>query len=169
MDTLKAIYTRRSIRKYTDRPVPEKEIDTMLRAGMQAPSAGNEQVWHFIIVKKPEILESIADISQSASMAKEAPMGILVCADINLEKYAGFWVQDCAAASQNILLAAHALGLGAVWVGLHPRERRVNAVRDLFRLKEHIIPFCFIPVGYRGEEKEPEIRFKKEKIHHNKW
>ena len=118
MDTLLAIQTRRSVRKYTEQHIDEEKLDTILRAGMASPTAGNSQSWRFVVVDDKKLLASISSLSPYASMAASAALAIVVCADIKAEKYPGFWVQDCAAAMQNMLLAAHALGLGTCWAGL---------------------------------------------------
>ena len=124
MDTLLAIRTRRSIRAYQDKPVPEELTQKLLAAAMQAPSARNQQPWQFIVIDDRALLAKIPGVMPNAAMAAEAPLAILVCAELALEKSQGYWVLDCAAAVENMLLAAHALGLGAVWCGVYPREPR---------------------------------------------
>lgn len=163
------ILNRRSIRKYTDQEVSDSDIHDLLKAGMSAPSAGNQQPWHFIIIEDKEILQKIPDIHPYAGMAAQAPRALLVCGDLSEETSPGFWVQDCSAATQNILLAAESKGLGAVWAGIYPREDRVKNFTELFNLPEQVIPFSLIPVGYPAEEKGRADRFKEERIHKNKW
>ncbi len=127
---LKAIHSRRSIRKFEDKAVSEENIKDILSAAMMAPSAGNAQPWQFVVVDDRDKLNAVPDINEYAAMAKNAPLGILVCGDLSLEKYAGYWVQDCSAAIQNLLLATHAKGLGAVWTGIHPIEGRVQGFKN---------------------------------------
>ena len=148
MDTIDALKTRRSIRRYTDKHVAAEMLERICTAAMYAPSAGNEQPWHFIVVTDGELLAKIPDIHTHAAMAAKAPAAILVCGDLNLESHKGFWVQDCAAATQNLLLAAHAYRLGAVWCGIFPKEDRVMKYRKLFALPDDIVPFALVPVGY---------------------
>lgn len=165
MDALEAIHTRRSIRKFTDTPVSEEEVRTLLKAAMAAPSAGNQQPWQFVVVRSKARLQEVAGLHPHVHMAPKAQLGILVCGDTRLEKYAGYWVIDCAAAVQNLLLAAHSLGLGAVWTGIHPMQDRVAAFAKLFGTPEGVIPHSFIPVGHPAEEKQREDRFRPERVH----
>jgi len=169
LEILEAIRTRRSIRKYTESAVPDDAIDTLLEAAMAAPSAGNEQPWHFIVIRDRNMLEEISKKHQYAQMAKDAQVAIVVCGDETLEKYKGFWVQDCSAATQTLLLAAHAQGLGAVWCGIYPAKDRVSAFRELLRLPDHIVPLCVVPIGYPAEEKPPAERYSSARIHHEAW
>lgn len=169
MDALHAILTRRSIRRYKPEPVPEPLIIDAMKAAMSAPSAGNEQPWHFIIISERSILDTIPSFHPHSLMLREAPMAVLVCSDLQLEKHTGYWVQDCAAATQNFLLAVHAKGLGAVWLGIFPREERVSGLRKLLGIPEHVVPFSLIPVGFPAEEKPPADRFSKDRIHYNTW
>lgn len=169
MDALEALNTRRSIRAFTPRPVSLDLVRELIRAAMHAPSAGNEQPWHFLIITERDLLERIPDFHPYAGMLSEAPVAVLVCGDTRQEKHPGMWVQDCAAATQNLLLAAHAKGLGAVWVGIHPREDRIEPVRRLIDLPEAIVPFALIPVGHPAETPEQEDRYRPELIHLNKW
>lgn len=169
MDSLKAILTRRSIRKYTDEPVPDQIIMELLAAAMAAPSAGNEQPWHFIVINDRQILNEIPKFHPYSQMLKEASVAILVCGDEMLEKYTGYWVQDCSAATENILIAVQAKRLGAVWLGIYPIAERVTGMRELLGLPEHVIPFSLVPIGYPAEEKPPADRFDETRIHYNKW
>lgn len=164
------IFKRRSIRKFTNQSVPEEIIKQLLQAGMAAPSAGNEQPWQFIIITERELLDKIPTFHRHAQMIKQASIAILVCADTSLNKYdVDFWIQDCSAATQNILLAATAKGLGSVWLGVYPRKERVDNLRQLLHIPEHVVPFSLLPIGYPAEDRLPINRYKKERIHYNKW
>ncbi|NDV24182.1 nitroreductase family protein [Desulfovibrio sp. JC022] len=169
MDVFEAIHSRRSVRKYEDKPVSEEIIKEILSAAMMAPSAGNAQPWQFVVVDDREKLETISAINQYAAMAKNAPMGILVCGDLSLEKYPGYWSQDCAAAMQNLLLAAHAKGLGAVWTGIHPEKERVEGFKKLFNLPEQVIPLGFAVMGWSKQESKRKDRYKEERVRRNSW
>ena len=164
-----AILTRRSIRKYTGDPVPEEIVQELLEAGMSAPSAGNEQPWHFIVINERKLLNEIPKYHPYSQMLKEAPLAILVCGDEQLEKYKGFWVQDCSAATENILIAAQDKGLGTVWLGIYPIEERVAAFRHFLDIPENVIPMALIAVGYPAEEKPPAKRYNAERVHCNRW
>jgi len=163
MDAIQAILSRRSIHRYTSQPVPSDVIEELLRAAMSAPSAGNEQPWHFVVINDRQILDEIPWIPGEASAA------ILVCADLSLAKHLSFWVQDCSAATENILIAANAKGLGAVWVGMYPGEERVTEMRKLLGIPENVIPLSLIPIGYPAEQKPPADRYNTSRIHHNHW
>lgn len=169
MDVFEAIYSRRSVRKYEDKPVSEETVKELLGAAMMAPSAGNAQPWQFVVVDDREKLDAIPAINQYAAMVKNAPLGILVCGDLSLEKYAGYWVQDCSAAIQNLLLATHAKGLGAVWTGIHPIEERVEGFKKLFNLPEQVIPLGFMVIGHPKQESAKKDRYKEERVHRNSW
>lgn len=160
---------RRSIRKYTRQPVPDAWILALLRAAMAAPSAGNQQPWEFVVIRDSSVTKHIPSFHPHAQMAPEAPVVIAVCGNLHNEKHAGMWVQDCAAATENLLLAAHAKGLGAVWLGIYPRESRLAGMKKLLQLPDHIVPFAVIPVGFPGEQKPPAERFDETKIHYNRW
>ena len=169
MEALNAIFTRRSIRKFKKKQVPQDKLRAILKAGMYAPSARNQQPWHFIVVDDPKIKEEVMNAHPYASMLAEAPLAILVCGDTRLEKSPGYWSIDCSAATQNMLLAAHATGIGSVWLGVHPRVGRKDAMRKIFQLPGHIEPFALIALGYPGEKKETPARWKEERTHFNCW
>ena len=169
MDAMEVILTRRSIRQYTDRPVADEVVTDLLKAAMAAPSAGNQQAWQFVVINEREILDEIPTIHPYSRMVKQAPLAILVCGDVALETNKGYWVQDCSAATQNLLLAAHARGLGAVWLGVYPREQRVVDFRKLLGLPEHVVPLALVSIGYPAEEKSPANRFDPAKVHYNGW
>lgn len=169
MEAMEAILTRRSVRRYEGKEVPEETLTEILRAAMAAPSAGNQQPWHFVVVRERGVLEALARVSPYAGMTSEAPAAIVVCGDLSLEQRKGFWVQDCSAATENLLLAAHALGLGAVWCGLFPREDRVAATRALLGLPEYVVPLALVPLGYPAEHPARADRFDAGRVHHNRW
>ena len=169
MDALTVIHTRRSIRKFTDEPVSEEHLHTLLDAAMIAPSASNQQPWHFVVVDDKALLERIPDINPYAAMAPKAPLAIVVCGDLSQEKYPGYWVQDCSAATQNILLAATALGLGSVWTGVFPKEDRTAGFKALFGLPAHIMPLGIVLIGHPATQPESKSRFKADRVHKNTW
>lgn len=170
METLEALFTRRSIRDYTPQAVPDELVQELLAAAMQAPSAGNQQPWHFVVVTERQQLDALAEVLPFGKMLKNAPLGIVVCADLALEKYAGFWMQDCSNATMNLLLAAHALGLGAVWVAIYPVEDRMAGAKQLLGLPEQVVPLCVVPFGYPATRPEPPARrYDDARLHHNHW
>ena len=169
MDALNAILSRRSIRKYTAQPVSEEMVRELLEAAMAAPSAGNEQPWHFVVMDDREILDAIPRFHPYSRMLEEAPMAILVCGDLELQKYEGYWVQDCSAATENLLIAAQAKGLGAVWLGVYPIEERVAGFRNLLGVPDHVIPFALISIGYPAEQKPGADRYNSSRVRRNRW
>ena len=166
---MEEIFTRRSIRKYMDKDIEAEKIRKLLEAGAAAPSAGNEQPWHFIVIKDRKRLDHLAEIHPYAKMLKDAPLAIAVCADLDKQKYDGFWVQDCSAATQNILLEAVSLDLGAVWLGCHPAEDRERVISNFLELPENTKTFSLISIGYSAEKKESADRLTDDIIHYEKW
>ncbi len=170
MDLLEAIRTRRSVRKYQNKPVPEELVQTILGAAMAAPSACNAQPWQFVVIRERRLLDEIPKINSYASMASAAPLAILVCGDTSLEISRGYWVVDCAAAVENLLLAAHAIGLGAVWTGVHPQQERVSHFQRLLGLPAQVIPHSLIVLGYPAEQPpHADDRYKPDRVHHDRW
>lgn len=169
MDALEAIHTRRSIRKYQDKPVDDKTLETILAAAMSAPSACNSQPWQFIVITDREIIEEVPKINSHAAMVLDAPVSIMVCGDVSFEISGGYWVVDCSAAVQNLLLAAHALGLGACWTGVYPETERMERFASLLNLPDNVIPHSLIALGYPGEETPTEDRYKTERVHRQRW
>ena len=174
MEAIKAIMTRRSIRRFKGKAVEEKKIETLLRAAMQAPSAHNSQPWHFIVITERELLCAIPEFHPYAKMLLQAPAAILVCGDTRIEESIEYNNSNCSAATQNLLLSAHDLGLGAVWLGIHPRERRTEEIRRLLDIPRYITPIALVALGYAAEdkgpeEKEPEERFQPKRVHRNRW
>lgn len=167
---MKEIFTRRSIRKYEDKPVSDEQIHELLRAAMYAPSAGNEQPWHFVVIRDRAVLNEIPTYHPHTQMLKEAPLAIISCCDTSNLKYDGaFWVQDIAAAIQNILLQAESMGLGTCWCGVYARQELVEKVSETLGLPEHITPVGIVAVGYPGEKREVRERFRPDRVHYDKW
>lgn len=169
MEISEALRTRRSIRKFTAEEVSKDDIQTILQGAMLAPSACNEQPWHFVVVTDQAQREKLSHTSPYTGMAKEAPLVIIVCGDLREEKARGFWVQDCSAATENILLAARGLELASVWCGVHPEQEREEFIKKALGLPEQVIPFALVCIGHsRVEFKEVE-RFKPERVHYGAW
>lgn len=166
---MKTIYERRSIRKYTDESVSDDEILKIVKAGMNAPSAGNEQPWHFILVNDRTLMNRIQKVHPHSAMLAEAKWAVIICCDTVLEKHEGFWIQDCSAAVENMLLEITDMGLGSVWLGVYPRQERIDGIRNIFGLPGNIIPFAVLPVGHPGESKPANDKLDKTRIHLNKW
>lgn len=164
------IMTRASVREYQDRPVEKDKVEKMLRAGMAAPTAMNRQPWHFVVVDDRTLLDSLATANPYAGMAAKAPLAIVVCGDMTKAiegNGRNFWIQDASAATENILLAAHAMGLGAVWTGTYPAEERCEAVRRILRLPDSLIPLNTLVVGYPAGETQPKDKWLPENISYN--
>ncbi|HZW04895.1 MAG TPA: nitroreductase family protein [Anaerolineaceae bacterium] len=168
MDAIETILTRRSIRSFTAQPVARADLETLLRAAMAAPSAGTARPWHFVVITDRTRLDAIAAEHSSAHMLLEAPLAILVCADLTQTR-PDRWMQDCSAATQNLLLAAHALGLGAVWIGVQPVAERIALAKRTAALPEPIEPVAIVAVGYPNETPEAADRFMPERIHFETW
>jgi len=161
------IFSRRSIRRYTREPVSEEDIRTILEAAMAAPSASNRKPWHFVVVSERETLNRLAEAHKYAKMLNEAPLCISVCGDQSVSER--FWVQDCSAATENLLLAAAALGLGAVWCGVHPSQDRVKDISEILGIEAPVVPLNIIAIGHPAEEKEPRTQYDEDRVHREKW
>lgn len=163
------IFTRRSIRQYTQQHVDDAEVEYLLRAGMAAPSAKNIQPWSFIVIRSRETLDKIADLHQYGNMLKNTPLAILVCSNAQPDKLLDYWIEDCSAATQNILLAAHSKGLGAVWLGVYPTMDRTEMIKEIMGIPDGVLPFSLISIGYPAETREPADRYTESKVHYEKW
>lgn len=161
------ILSRRSIRKYTKQPVSEDDIKALLEAAMAAPSASNRKPWHFIITTDRKKLDKLAEIKSGAKLLHNAPLCIAICGIESASPH--YWVQDCSAATENLLLAAPMLGLGAVWLGIYPNENFVRPVKEIFGLPDDIIPLSLISVGHPAEEKEPRSQYDESRVHKEYW
>lgn len=169
MEIFEAIFNRRSVRKYTPQKIEDRDIEKIIEAGMFAPSAVNKQPWHFLVFREHTTIEAINEVHPNSKMLRNASAGILICFDKTLQHDEGFGPVDCSAATQNMLLAAHGFGFGACWIGIYPREKRIETLHNLFNLPEHVIPFAVISVGYPNEVIERPERFKADRIHYEKW
>lgn len=169
MDALETLRTRRSIRKFTGQDVTDDELKILLECAMLAPSAKNEQPWQFFVVRDQAVRERLAQASPYTGMAAHAPVVIVVMGDTREEKAPGFWEQDCAAATENLLLAARATGLGAVWCGIHPEKEREAAIRQVLEIPAQVIPFALVCVGHPAQEAKEASRFKPDRVHFEKW
>ena len=163
------IMTRTSVRQYTDRPISADTLETLLKAGMAAPTAVNKQPWAFVVTTGRDALDSLATLQPRL---KTAAAAITVCGDMTRAiegEGLDFWVQDCSAATENILLAAHALGLGAVWTGVYPIAERVGNVSRALALPDSVVPMCIIAVGYPVADQEPKDKWDPSKVHYQRW
>ena len=165
------IMTRTSIRQFTSQPIAKDTLETIVKAGMAAPSAVNKQPWEFVVITEREMLDSLNAIHPYANL-KTATAAIVVCGDMQktLEgEGKEYWVQDCSAATENILLAAHGLGLGAVWCGVYPVQERVKDVSEVLELPEYIVPLDIVSMGYPAENPEPKDKWDAGKVHWERW
>lgn len=164
------IATRTSVRDYEARPVEKEKIEKMLRAAMAAPTAMNKQPWHFVVVDQRNVLDALAGTNPYAKMLKKAPLAIVVCGNTDKMIEGGgrdFWIQDASAATENLLLAAHAMGLGAVWTGAYPSEERCISISKVLSLSDNLVPLNMIVVGYPAEQPQPKQKFKEENVSYN--
>jgi nitroreductase len=164
---LDLMYARRSIREYTDESVTDEQIEAMLKAAMAAPSAQNLQPWHFVVVHKRKTLDKLAEIHKYAYMLKQAPLAIVVCGDEKISKR--HWVEDTCTATQNLLLAATALGLGGVWISLYPKKKYQKSIREILDIPEHVGVLCILALGHPAEKKKARTQYNSDLIHQDRW
>ena len=165
-DAIQNLMSRKSVRKYLEKPVEEEKVQILLKAGMAAPTGKDVRPWEFVVVTERSLLDAMAEALPYAKMLKQAPLAIVVCGDTTKSSY---WYLDCSAAAQNILLAAEAQGLGAVWTAAYPYEDRMEVVRKYTALPENVLPLCVIPFGYPSTEQQPKQKFDENKIHYNRY
>lgn len=165
-ERLKIIFARRSIRAYTAEPVSPSDIQSLLEAGMAAPSASNRKPWHFVVVTDRQTLRALADAHPYGKMLAHAPLAIAVCGD---PAVSAWWVQDCSAATENILVAAAGLGLGAVWIGSHGAPEREAAIRRVLAIPDSIGVLSLLAIGHPAEKKEPRTQYSADRVHTNRW
>ncbi len=170
-DKLKDIFGRRSIRVYQERTVDDDFINAMLRAAMAAPSTCAKDPWRYIVVRNKDTLLKITEGLPNGKMLSTASLGIVVCGNLDEahDKQLSYMLQDCSASIENILLAAHILGLGACWLGVHPREQRIQHITSILSITPPVIPIACVAIGYPGEEKEPRTRYNSSYVHYEKW
>lgn len=171
-EALQVIMTRTSVRKFTDEKVKPCCVEKMLRAAMAAPTAVNKQPWHFVVVDDKEVLNKLAGEGRRGDMLRNAPLAIVVCGDMSkaLEgKGREYWIQDTSAATENLLLAAHAMGLGAVWTGQWPMDDRYPETQKILGMPETIIPLCTVIIGHPAENPAPKDKWKPENVSYNKF
>lgn len=165
------IFNRKSVRSFTSEPVSEEYIESMLKAAMAAPSAVNYQPWRFVVVTERVQLDAMAEILPYAKMLKQAPLAIVVCGETTWFEGRDnpYWQQDCSAATENLLLAAEALGLGAVWTGVYPNMELAEPLSGLLGLPETVQPLCAIPIGHHDGTTKPKDKWKPENVHYGRW
>ena len=171
-EAINNIMTRVSVREFTGEKISEAQLDTLLRVAMAAPSAINKQPWAFIVVTDEAKIAALGEALPYSRCSNHPAVAIIPCGDLSkaIEGEMGaFWINDVSAATENLLLAAHAMGLGAVWTGLHPDMNRAKMVQDMLGLPEHIIPLCVVPVGIPAEQPAVKDKYKQENIHYNAW
>ena len=166
-ELIQTIFARRSIRAYRPEPVGEEDIKTLLEAAMAAPSGSNLKPWHFVVVTQREALDELARVHPYGKMLAHAPLCIAVCGDRDVSER--YWVQDCSAATENLLLAAAALGLGAVWLGVHPKPERVEPISKALGVPENVTPLNLISIGHPAEEKAPRTQYDVARVHRERW
>jgi nitroreductase len=165
------IFGRRSIRLYSPAPVSEATVQKLLEAAMAAPSACAKDPWRFVVIRDRQTLSAIATALPNGQMIAGAALGIAVCGELPAahDQQLSYLLQDCSAAIENLLLCAHVLGLGACWLGVHPREQRVNSLKQILSLPASVVPVSCIAIGYPAEAKEPRTRFNRDYVHLEKW
>jgi len=166
MELRDVLLKRRSVRKFTDEPVTEEQIDFLMHAAMSGPSACNRQPWDFYVTQDPQMLEKLRGVTRFSGM--KAPLCIVVCGNLSRAlpmQLAEYWIQDCSAAAENILLAAVDCGLGAVWCGLHPQKTGVKKAREALGITEKQVPLCLIWVGHPAREEEPGDHYNEKRVH----
>ncbi len=171
-DALSVIHARKSVRQYTGVPATKEELMTVLKAGMAAPTAMDKRPWAFVVITQKEMLAKLSEGMPYSKMIVPAGAAIVVCGDVTKAlpgQAQEFWIQDCSAASENILLAAEAIGLGAVWTGVYPSDERVLFVRQALGLPENIIPLNIIAIGNPVGAEKPKDKFDPGNIHWEKW
>ena len=177
---LDVIFSRKSVRTYTDQAVSEEQVETLLKAAMAAPTGMNIQPWRFVVVRDQAVKDVLA--GPRGGMIAQAPVVVVVCGETTMmrkpwgepdaepvEMENGNWTADCAAATENLLLAAEAIGLGAVWTACYPYDDRMVPAREVLGLPANVTPYCVVPVGYPGGDDQPKDKWKPENIHYDKW
>jgi nitroreductase len=170
-ERLGLIFGRRSIRLYSTAAVSEAAVQKLLEAAMAAPSAAAKDPWRFVVVRNRQTLSEISAALPNGQMLASAALGIAVCGDLDAahDQQLSYLLQDCSAAIENLLLCAHLLGLGACWLGVHPREQRMNSLKRILSLPPSVIPVACVSIGCPAETKEPRTRFNRSFVHLERW
>jgi nitroreductase len=170
-EKLNFIFGRRSIRVYSPGEIDDAVVTQLLQAAMAAPSAMTKDPWRFVVVRSQTTLAAMAEALPGGKMLSTATLAIAICGDLDaaFERQVSFMLQDCSAAVENLLLAAHALGLGACWVGVHPGENSVRRLKELFGLPPAVIPIAVVSLGHPGEDPGPRTRFNQEYVRFERW
>ena len=171
-DLIQLIMTRTSIRAFQDKPVSDETVEVLLKAAMAAPSAKNSQPWSFLVIRDRALLEKLGDSLPNAKMTATAPVAVVICGVLDKAlpgEAREYWIQDAAAATENFLLAVHALGLGAVWTGVHPISERIRILKDALHLPDGIEPFCLIPFGYPAVPASVKDKWDPSIVHQDTW
>ena len=171
-DAYQVILTRASVRSFLDKPVSDETVELLLKAAMAAPSAKNQQPWSFLVIRDRELLERLGESLPNARMTATAPLAVAICGVLNKAlpgEAREYWIQDAAAATENFLLAAHALGLGAVWTGVHPISERIRILKDALKLPDGVEPFCLIPFGYPAAPAQVKDKWDPSAVHRDTW
>jgi nitroreductase len=168
---LNYVFTRRSIRAFKPDEVGDDLVRDMLEAAMAAPSACAKDPWDFVVIRSPEMRANLAEGLPHGRMIADSPVGMIVCGDLKRanDGQLSYMMQDCSAAIENLLLAVNTFGLGACWLGVHPREERISHVRSLLNIPEHVIPIAAIAIGWPAETQEPRTRYRDEAVHREMW
>lgn len=169
--TLNPIFARRSVRKFRKKDVPENLVTDLLQAAMAAPSACAKDPWRFVVLRDADRRARLAEGLPHGAMLRDSPVGIVVCGDLDKahDQQLSYLLQDCSAAIENLLLAASMLGLGAVWLGIHPRDERIEHVRKLLALPASVVPVSAIALGWPADIPAPRTRYQATAVHKEKW
>lgn len=171
-DTLKTIFSRKSVRTYANTPISQEQLMMLVKAGMAAPTAVDRRPWDFIVITDKPTLKKLADLSPHAKMTEFAAAAIVVTGDLDQQfggKDSTFWLLDCSAATENILLAAESMKLGAVWTAVYPDPQRIEVIRTALKIPDHVVPLNLIPIGVPAGDEKPKDKFDPKKIHQNTW
>ena len=171
-DAYQVILTRASVRAFLDKPVSDETVELLLKAAMAAPSAKNQQPWSFLVIRDRELLAKLGESLPNARMTATAPLAVAICGVLDKAlpgEAREYWIQDAAAATENFLLAAHALGLGAVWTGVHPISERIGILKDVLKLPDGVEPFCLIPFGYPAAPAQVKEKWNPSAVHQDTW
>ena len=170
-NALNLIFGRRSVRVYAPGEITDATVTRLLEAAMAAPSAMTKDPWRFVVVRNSAQLSEMAAALPGGRMLTTATLAIVACGDQDaaLDRQLSYLLQDCSAAIENLLLAAHALGLGACWVGVHPSEPAIRRIKELLALPKSIVPVAVVSLGLPGEQPEPRSRYNRDCVHYERW